>query len=61
MNKRQQLIDNAENLLNACHIAAQALRLAAKIDNRFIEASWIVDEAIQNAIGEHHVPSSTNT
>ena len=52
MNKRQQLIDNAENLLNACHIAAQALRLAAKIDNRFIEVSWIVDEAIAKATGE---------
>ena len=61
MNKKQLLNYNAKNLLNACYVASQALRLAAKIDNRFIEVSWIVDEAIQNAIGEHHVRSRTNT
>ena len=48
--KNKLLVDNAKSLLNACYIASQALRLAAKIDKRFLEASWIVDEAINNAI-----------
>ena len=49
MSKQQLLVDNAQNLLNACYIASQALRLAAKIDERFLEVSWIIDEAINNA------------